>query len=190
MPLVASDRMRRFCDERAAENALYNVDNRPDYNSPDEQQFWDRGEQDLDHILSLLEVRVEPEDRVVEIGCGVGGLTRPLAVRARDVRALDVSERMLELAREHNPATEDVTWVLGAGDSLAGIESESATACVSQGALIGRAPRGQTHPNWLGSHVELDDLRAVADDGRMDVKRVVGEDTQLCMVLTRKRTAA
>jgi SAM-dependent methyltransferase len=55
--------------------------------------------------------------------------------------------------------------------------------------LLGRAPRGQEHPAWLGSHVELSDLREAADDGGMDVERVAGEGTQFCMVLCRKRPA-
>jgi SAM-dependent methyltransferase len=236
--------MRRFWDERADENAFYFVDNRLDYRHPDAARFWAMGEEALDKILSLLDVRVAPDDRVVEIGCGVGRLTRPLAERALDVRALDVSGRMLELAREHNGALENVTWLLGDGASLDGIESGSATACVSHvvfqhiqdpqitldyireigrvlapggwaafqvsndatvhhhhrerrvpvkervRALLGRSPRGQKHPSWLGSAVELDDLGAAANDGGMDVERVEGAGTQFCMVLTRKRATA
>jgi SAM-dependent methyltransferase len=47
------------------------------------------------------------------------------------VRALDVSERMLDLAREHNGSLANVEWLLGDGASLAGVETASADACVS-----------------------------------------------------------
>jgi hypothetical protein len=37
--------------------------------------------------------------------------------------------------------------------------------------------------------VDLDDLRETADEAGMDVERVAGEGTQLCLVRTRKRPA-
>jgi hypothetical protein len=55
--------------------------------------------------------------------------------------------------------------------------------------LVGRAPRGQSHRAWLGSAVDLDDLRAAALDGGMTVERVVGEGTQYCLVRTRRGQA-
>ena len=52
--------------------------------------------------------------------------------------------------------------------------------------LVGRAPRGQRDPAWLGSAVDLDELRAAAADGGTQVERVVHEGTQFCLVLLRK----
>jgi SAM-dependent methyltransferase len=123
--------MRRFWDDRAAEDAFFFVDSRSQYGDPDLERFWTEGEEDLDTFLEYAGASIEASDRVVEIGCGVGRVTRPLSRRAASVRALDVSERMLELAREHNPGLENVEWILGDGTSLAGVESESADACVS-----------------------------------------------------------
>jgi SAM-dependent methyltransferase len=54
--------------------------------------------------------------------------------------------------------------------------------------LLGRMPRGQTDPAWLGSAIELDDLRRAASDGGLDVERVEGEGSQFCMVLARRRS--
>jgi SAM-dependent methyltransferase len=53
--------------------------------------------------------------------------------------------------------------------------------------LLGRAPRGQDHPAWLGSAVDLDDLRAAAADGGLDLERVEYPGTQFCVVLARRR---
>jgi SAM-dependent methyltransferase len=122
---------RSFWDARAAEDAFFFVDNRLDYRHPDLDRFWKGGEEDLDTLLGSLGVALEGSESVVEIGCGVGRLTRVLARRAADVRALDVSERMLQLAREHNAELANVSWTLGDGASLAGIETSSADACVS-----------------------------------------------------------
>jgi SAM-dependent methyltransferase len=126
-----SSEMRNFWDRRAEEDAFFFVDNRMEYGRPDMERFWEDGERDLDKLLSALGVGIESADRVLEIGCGVGRLTRVLSARAASVRALDVSERMLELARHHNGGLANVEWVLGDGSTLAGIDSGSVDACVS-----------------------------------------------------------
>jgi SAM-dependent methyltransferase len=123
--------MGRFWDHRADEDAFFFVDNRLDYRRPDLDRFWAEGERDLDALLAAVGATVEPADAVLEIGCGVGRLTRGLAARAASVRALDVSARMLELAREHNPELGNVEWILGDGATLAPIESGTVDACVS-----------------------------------------------------------
>jgi hypothetical protein len=51
----------------------------------------------------------------------------------------------------------------------------------------GRFPGGQHDPNWKGSMIELQELRAVADEVGMAIERVVGEGTQYCCVLTRRQ---
>ena len=45
--------------------------------------------------------------------------------------ALDVSPRMIELARSYNPELTNVEWLVGDGTSLAGIGDGSADACIS-----------------------------------------------------------
>jgi SAM-dependent methyltransferase len=127
----ALQRMQQFWDRRADENALFFVDNRVDYGNPDQQGFWEGGETDLESLLGILDVEVRPTEVVLEVGCGVGRLTRALASRSKLVRAIDVSPRMLELAREHNPDLENVEWLHGDGRSLRPIGSQSVDACVS-----------------------------------------------------------
>lgn len=231
--------MRDFWDRRAEEDAFYFVDNRLAYGAPDLDAFWAGGREDLDQILDQLGVAVDPEDDVVEIGCGVGRITRALAARAASVRALDVSGRMLDLARDHNPQAANVTWIQGEGTTLSGIASASADACFSHVVfqhipdpqitlgyvremgrvlrtggwaafqisnspaihrrrpwrerarslprrILGRGPRGQAHEAWLGSAVDLEELRQVAEGSGMSVQRVVGEGTQWCLVLLRR----
>jgi SAM-dependent methyltransferase len=123
--------MRDFWDQRAAEDAFYFVDNRLDYGHPDMEAFWEGGRSDLDTILGELGVELRASDDVVEIGCGVGRITRVLAARAESVRALDVSGRMIELARQHNGELVNVEWIHGDGASLTGVETESADVCFS-----------------------------------------------------------
>ncbi len=231
--------MRRYWDDRAREDAFFFVDNELAYGDPDTERFWARGAQALDLLLEGVGVALTAEDRVVEIGCGIGRMTRAIASRATFVEALDVSERMLELAEEHNPELANVSWLLGDGESLSGVADASADVCVSfvvfqhlphpslalgyvgeigrvladRGwaaiqvsnaprvhsrraagerlggavrAALGRGPRGQSHPAWRGSAVDLGELEAAAGAAGMEVERVAGADTQFCLVLLRK----
>ena len=114
--------MRRFWDERARENAAYFVDNRLDYRNTDIEAFWAEGPVALDECLAYVGApEIPPEAVVVEIGCGIGRITRPLADRARAVKAFDVSDEMLRQAREANAHLANVDWILGDGASLAGV---------------------------------------------------------------------
>lgn len=123
--------MRRFWDERARENAYFFVDSRLDYNDPDLERFWRGGEEDLDRLLDVLGHRIELHETVVEIGCGVGRLTRVISNRAAAVIALDISAEMLDLARKNLAERDNVEFVHGDGRSLSGIADASADACVS-----------------------------------------------------------
>ncbi|HEX3691399.1 MAG TPA: methyltransferase domain-containing protein [Solirubrobacteraceae bacterium] len=122
--------MRRFWNDRAREDAFYFVDTRQPYKAADPARFWD-AEALVDHVLDGLGVRLAAGDAVVEIGCGLGRITRVLAARARSVVALDVSDEMLARARAHNPDLDNVEWVLGDGRSLAPVPDGSVDACVS-----------------------------------------------------------
>src|SRR3712207_3163564 len=123
-------RMRRFWDERAREDAFHFVDNREPYKAADEERFWREGERDLDTLLSTLGLAVRQDDHVLDLGCGVGRLTRVLAACAAHVTALDVSPAMLARAQELNPRLANVTWLLGDGESLAGLADASVDAAV------------------------------------------------------------
>jgi len=123
--------MDSYWDAKAAEDAYYFVDNRLAFGNPDTDRFWAQGDEDLDVLLDLAGAGFSPTDEVVEIGCGLGRLTRVVAERANGVRALDVSGEMLRRAQELNPGLDNVRWLHGDGTSLAGIASASADACVS-----------------------------------------------------------
>jgi SAM-dependent methyltransferase len=128
---VAQTDTERFWDARARENALFFVDNRLAYRSHEAEGFWAGGEAALEELLAAAGVRVGPADAVVDIGCGVGRLTRALAGRARTVIAVDVSAEMLARAAELNPRLGNVRWLHGDGRGLAGIADASVDACVS-----------------------------------------------------------
>jgi ubiquinone/menaquinone biosynthesis C-methylase UbiE len=124
--------MQEFWDERAREDAFFFVDNRIKYKDPaEEQRFWEMGRKDLDLLLGAVDVTLQPDWTVVEIGCGVGRLTRVISERAASVKALDVSSEMLAIARNENASLSNVEWIHGDGVSLGGIDDGVADAVVS-----------------------------------------------------------
>jgi SAM-dependent methyltransferase len=121
----------RFWDARAREHALFYVDNRVSYREPDEAAFWAGGEEAVDLLLGSVGVALRPSDVVVDLGCGVGRLTRALAGRAAEVIAVDVSSEMLARAQELNAHLSNVRWVHGDGRGLGAVQDGAADALVS-----------------------------------------------------------
>jgi len=230
--------MGKFWDARAKEDAYFFIDNRRSFGDRELESFWAGGETDLDQILNLLGASVAPTDVALDIGCGVGRLSRVLAGRGRQVYGLDVSLEMIERARALNRDLDNVQWIHGDGTTLAPLPDTSIDACVSHvvfqhipdpqitygyvreigrvlkprawaafqvsndpalhlkrragvwerlGVAAGRRPGGQDDPSWLGSAVQLNELRSAADAGGLELERIIGEGTQYCLVLARHR---
>jgi SAM-dependent methyltransferase len=229
--------MARFWDARAREDPFYFVDSTGTYRDADVERFWADGPRALDALLASVGAELRPGDVALDIGCGVGRLTRVLAERVAHVHALDVSAEMLQRARELNAHLTNVTWHHGDGATLHPVEDASIDAVVSHvvfqhipdpqvtlgyvremgrvlkpggwaafhvsndpalhrprtgladrlKAALGRAPKGQDDPQWLGSAVDLDDVRAAADAGGLDIAQLSGEGTQFCFVRAVRR---
>ena len=58
--------------------------------------------QEVDHVVAAL--ALQPGERVLDVGCGPGRHAHELARRGIAVHGVDISERFIELAREHAPA--------------------------------------------------------------------------------------
>jgi SAM-dependent methyltransferase len=127
---LAPEEMRRFWNARAREDAFYFVDTRQPYGAPAPERFWQADEL-VDYFLEGLQATIAGTDVVLEIGCGLGRITRVLAGRAAEVVALDVSDEMITRARELSPQLVNVRWLLGDGVSLAALTDASIDACVS-----------------------------------------------------------
>ena len=130
-PPVPEVDSERYWDEKARENALFYVDNRVDYDNPDNEAFWAGGDEVLDRMLDLVGHSIGANDEVADIGCGVGRLSRAMARRARRVYGIDVSREMLARARAHNEDVENVEWLHGDGHSLRVLGDASVDGCLS-----------------------------------------------------------
>ena len=89
----------RFLRERMSDGAL--------------REFFASGEGDVERLFALAR-RVAGEDfaphRALDFGCGVGRLTQALARRCEEAVGVDVSPRMLELARSHAATRPNITF--------------------------------------------------------------------------------
>lgn len=76
-------------------------------------------------LLDRFALQVQGAGPVCDLGCGPGHVARYIHSRAVDVFGIDLSPRMVELARELNPGIEfrqgDMTSLESADDSWAGI---------------------------------------------------------------------
>lgn len=117
--------MRDYWDAKARENAMYFIHSTLDYGDTDEAEFWASGPDTLDKTLEPFGRTILPSDEVVEIGCGIGRLTRALAQRARRVVGIDVSKEMIERARSALVDLANVDLLVGNGSDLGGVADAS-----------------------------------------------------------------
>jgi SAM-dependent methyltransferase len=123
--------MKDFWDARARENAEYFVDNRLDYNDGDEQFFWEQGAKDLAGMLASVDSpALRPADAVLDIGVGVGRLSRALAPQVGALTGIDVSREMIARA-QRNLAGRDVELIVGDGTTLAPLADASFDVVIS-----------------------------------------------------------
>jgi cyclopropane fatty-acyl-phospholipid synthase-like methyltransferase len=70
------------------------------FDAGDWSTYWQSGERELDKILELAtRAGLTTKGRAVEIGCGLGRITRPLASQFETVIGVDISSEMLAQAR-------------------------------------------------------------------------------------------
>jgi SAM-dependent methyltransferase len=87
--------MERDWDLRARSNARFYIECG---NSSSEEEFDASGRNDLAAFV-LRDIELDGEAVVLEIGCGLGRLLKPLAAMVKEIHGVDVSGEMIEQAR-------------------------------------------------------------------------------------------
>ncbi len=90
---------KQFWEEKARENALWYVSSTGPYANRDASEFWAAGTAIWEEIKQTVGYRPTAADTVVEVGCGVGRLTRAITAEVALCHAFDISEGMLAHAR-------------------------------------------------------------------------------------------
>lgn len=84
--------------------------------------------------LAMTRNHLSQTSRVLEIGCGSGGTARKHAPLVQGYRALDISGKMISLAREQGPVPANLTFETGDFDKMA-IAPESLDAILALSVL-------------------------------------------------------
>lgn len=122
-------RMRTDWNLRAKTNARHFVQNA--HTDWTDEEFFRTGEINVaNEVMSDMGAicggSTSPLDlSILEIGCGVGRMTRMLSRIFRNVIAVDVSDEMVSQARENTADLANVSVILGDGQTLQAIESQS-----------------------------------------------------------------
>jgi SAM-dependent methyltransferase len=121
----SADRMRSWWESAAQRNAAWYVDTSLDYDDPDMDRFWATGEAIVADALDGAPVAPTGRERAVEIGSGLGRVSRALARRGfAEVVGVDISPTMVARARELVDEA-GVRFELGNGSGLAGVDTAS-----------------------------------------------------------------
>ncbi|HEV2223071.1 MAG TPA: class I SAM-dependent methyltransferase [Candidatus Sulfotelmatobacter sp.] len=116
--------IRSFWNRAAEENPHWYVSSYGRYDADRNlDEFWASGRTIWSDIKRVIGYTPESSDTVVEIGCGVGRLTRVIAPEVGRVMALDISEKMLAIARQAN--LPNVDFRVAQGFALPGIPDRS-----------------------------------------------------------------
>ncbi len=118
--------MQRDWDERARKDPFFYIDSARAWSGAEE--FFEAGEQGYRRLVEpeLRALGVDPcGKRLLELGCGVGRMTRAFAQRFGRVVAVDISGEMLRLGRSYLAGVANVDWAQVSGVDLAPFQDGS-----------------------------------------------------------------
>lgn len=117
-------------------------------------EFFTQGAAETDTLLKLHGMEVRRDHTLLEIGCGVGRMTRRLAELAGRVIATDVSSEMLTRARQHLADLPNVTLVQLPGDGTL-LSRDASVDLVFSYITLQHVPSAQAQLRYLTESIRL-----------------------------------
>ncbi len=122
-------RLKKHWDEIAAVDPLWAIliDSRYRDGGWPRADFFRTGEVEVEEILAAAKSLQRPKawTRAMDFGCGVGRLTRAMSGRFEDCVGVDISDKMLELAKDMNRDRPNCRFVSNVRSDLQQFDSES-----------------------------------------------------------------
>lgn len=128
-------------------------------------EFFRQGAEETDAFLSMCGIALEGSETVLEIGCGVGRMTRRLAHMAGRVIALDVSAEMLRRCEANLDGSQNVEYVLVPGDGAMPDVSDAAVDVVFSYITLQHVPTRRAQLTYL-----RESARVLKPGGRMAIQ--------------------
>jgi ubiquinone/menaquinone biosynthesis C-methylase UbiE len=82
------------------------------------EEFFALGEREFRHFLTHWGYQPKGVERALDIGCGMGRLTRAMSHIFGEVHGVDIAPTMVDLARQHNRCYANVFFHCGPGHSF------------------------------------------------------------------------
>lgn len=123
--MISDQSIKSFWNRAAEENPYWYVSSYGSYDARRNlDEFWASGQAIWADIKRATGYVPSRSDTVIEIGCGVGRLTRAISPEVGQVTALDISVKMLDIARQAEIHNAD--FRVADGFALTGIPDRSA----------------------------------------------------------------
>jgi SAM-dependent methyltransferase len=210
------ERMRADWNERAGEDANYYV--AFGRREQDEAEFFSTAA-DVVRGLELDLARFPGRDAALEIGCGPGRLMRPLSRHFKEIHGIDVSDAMIELARERLRSTPNAFPHRSSGSDLKLFPDEKfdfvysyavfqhipsadvvfqylreARRVLKTGGILrcqvnGLPPTAKQYDTWAGVRIAPGQITQFALDHDLQLLALEMMDTQYMWITCRKRPA-
>ena len=119
--------MEQDWDLRARDNARFHIDSGHWRNR---KEFASSGKTMLQSLI-LRGLELSPQSTVLEIGCGIGRLLKPLATRVREAHGVDVSAEMVRQGRSYLKGLNNVYLHKTSGTDLKGLPDSYFDFCFS-----------------------------------------------------------
>lgn len=123
------ERQQEDWNELASVDPLWAIFAAPDkqHGGWDVEEFFKTGESEIEEVLGVARALELPEtfDRALDFGCGVGRTTRALSAHFRECVGIDISDRMIRLARELNEDRNNCAFLVNVAPDLGSFESSS-----------------------------------------------------------------
>lgn len=110
-----TDKMKQDWNRRAAGNARFWVDT---VHFANDEVFDRSGTSDAHKFIDLLRPHMETGWRVLEVGCGIGRMMKPMAAHFREVWGVDVSSEMVSRGAEYLKGLQNVFFFENSGVDL------------------------------------------------------------------------
>ena len=124
----ATAAMRQAWDERARENVRFYIA-ADDWET--EEEFDRSGERNVEWMLSDIGQFLSPAAAILDIGCGIGRMLKPLAQRFRKVYGVDISPEMIRRAKERMKGLKNVEVWANNGRDLKPLQAEQIDLALS-----------------------------------------------------------